>query len=128
MATVVILFYWRLVNNLAGLIMIAIAFCLAAWGMVSLPPLTIANLTTDPSQYGTRIGMAYTVAAMGALVGNPIAGALRTGSLSRNDSTATVQTGYQGIWLFSAACMLLAAGLMSATRYMFAGFTVRKKI
>ncbi|KAL9024521.1 MAG: hypothetical protein Q9196_006458, partial [Gyalolechia fulgens] len=92
----IILFFFRFANDLAGLIVVSILYGFISGGMVSLPPATIANLTEDLSEYGTRMGMGYTIASLGALVGNPIGGAAQ-----RSESRGNVQTQYQGTWLFA---------------------------
>ena len=88
---------------------------------MSIPPLVIANLTPDPSEYGTRIGMGYTIAAIGALVGNPIAGAARR-------SAPTAQEEFQGTWYFAAAGMVVATLLMLWTRVGTKGWALNAKI
>src|SRR2546430_618163 len=59
-----------------GIMTILILFGFVSGGLISLSPATIATLSKNPNEYGTRMGMAFTVCAFGALVGNPIAGAL----------------------------------------------------
>lgn len=103
----------RLVHDLPGLIVMAIFYGFISGGMVSLPPAIIANLTDDPKDYGVRMGVGYTVAAFGALVGNPIAGAAR-GSSGR--SAAGVQREYQGSWYFAGAVMMVCTGLLGFTQ------------
>jgi hypothetical protein len=58
---------WRFVHSLYGLIVVSATFCFFTDGLVSLPAVTIANTTHDESEYRTRMGMGYTVAAIGAL-------------------------------------------------------------
>ncbi|KAJ5715340.1 MFS general substrate transporter [Penicillium malachiteum] len=78
-------------------------------------PAIIANLTSKPSELGARMGMAYTIAAFGALIGNPIAGAcLRTSGTSTSD----VQQEFQGAWIFAGAFMLLSTSCVGLTQYL----------
>ncbi|KAF2256088.1 major facilitator superfamily transporter [Trematosphaeria pertusa] len=131
-ATSIILFLWRFVHTLSGLIVIGATFCFVTGGLVSLPAVTIASLTHDKSEYGTRMGMGYTVAAIGALVGNPIAGAARTGG---NQLVANAQSGmnavmerWQGAWFVAGAALLIASLLMAGARFARAGFDMRTKL
>ncbi|KAJ5173657.1 MFS general substrate transporter [Penicillium coprophilum] len=111
----VVLFVFRFAVDLPGLIVIALFYGLISGGMVSLPAAIIANLTSKPSELGSRIGLAYTIAAFGALIGNPIAGAcLRPSGTSSSD----VQREYQGVWIFGGAFMLLSTGCVILTRYL----------
>lgn len=121
----VILYVFRFARDLPGIIVISIAYGFVSGGMVSLPPATIANLTSDRTQYGIRMGMAYTIAAFGALIGNPIAGAARHTS---GPSQAEVQNDFQGSWIFAGCFMLLATLFLLLTQYLKTGFTRGGKV
>jgi len=98
---------------------------------VSLPAVTIANLTNDKSEYGTRMGMGYTVAAIGALVGNPIAAAAKRGT-----SRVTLLEGgldevierWQGAWLVAGGALLCATVLMACARILRGGLDLKVKL
>lgn len=120
----IILFFFRFAHNLGGLIVISIVYGYVSGGMVSLPPATIANLTDDMSEYGTRMGMGYTIASIGALVGNPIGGAAQR---PQGSTSGAVQREFQGTWLFAGAGMLGAVVCMLITRYLKFGMTVKDK-
>lgn len=92
--------------------------------MVSLPPATIANLTSDLSELGTRMGMGYTIASIGALIGNPIGGAAQ---MARGQYNHDVEVEFQGTWLFAGACMLASVATMMAARYLKFGMSVKGK-
>lgn len=122
MGTVIILYSWITVTSLPGLIVTGALYCFVTGGMVSLMPLTVTNLTEDSSEYGTRIGMAYTIASIGALVGNPIAGAtLKTNPSNGTDSSSMEQLDFRGLWIFSGSSMAIAAVLMLWIRYRVVG-------
>jgi len=121
----IILYLFRFVHDLPGLIVISIAYGFISGGMASLPPATIANLTSDPTQYGSRMGMAYTIAAFGALMGNPVAGAARHPSGS---STSDLQAEFQRSWIFAASFMLLATVFLALTQYLKTGFGKGQKV
>lgn len=121
--------FWRFASTFAGLAVIGIVNDLAAGGMVSPPPLTIAKLNPGTSNLSTRIGMGYTVAAFGALAGNPIAGLFRHAqSEGVQHDKGAIHNNFEGVWFFSAACMLVSVFLMAATRFMAVGWSVRRKI
>lgn len=88
---------------------------------MSLPAVTIANLTHDKSEYGTRMGMGYTVAAIGALLGNPIAG------LARSNNVDVLER-WQGAWFIAGGALLVATTLMVYARVLRAGFDTSIKI
>ena len=122
LATSIILFFWRFAHDLGGLIAISATFCFVTGGLVSLPAVTIANLTQDKSEYGTRMGMGYTVAAIGALLGNPIAG------LARKNDSADVLERWQGAWFVAGGALLVATALMIWARILRAGLDMSIKI
>lgn len=120
--TAVVLFLWRLVNTPAGLIVIALLYGFISGGMISLPPSTIANLTSKRAELGTRMGLAYSIAAFGGLIGNPIAGACL------REDAGDAQSEFQGPWFFAGAFMLLATGCLVFTRYLRVGVRLRVRI
>lgn len=109
----ILLYVMRFVHDLPGLIVMSIFYGFVSGGMVSLPPAIIANLTTDPSAYGVRMGIGYTVAAFGGLVGNPIAGACRRSS---SDVYGSAQAEFQYSWIFAGSTMLLCTLLLFSIR------------
>lgn len=68
------------------------------------------------------MGLAYSIAAFGALIGNPIAGACL------KEDAEDAQTEFQGPWFFAGSFMLLATGCLAFTRYLKVGFRLRVKI
>lgn len=122
--SVLILFFIRFVHDLPGLIVTAIIYGFVSGGMVSLPPATIANLTDDLSEYGTRMGMGYTIASLGALIGNPIGGAVQR---PQGSSTEAVQREFQGTWIVAGSFMLAAVAALMVSRYSKFGMTMHGK-
>jgi hypothetical protein len=80
-------------------------------GLVSVPPTTVATLSKTQDEYSTRMGMAFTICSFGALVGNPIAGALITVGAGGKKS-------FIGPWLFAAGTMAAAGGLTMWAYYL----------
>lgn len=72
----ILAFAWIGIRNEAGTIVFAIIYGYASGAIVSLPPTIVAKITADMSIVGTRMGMCFTFAGLGLLIGNPIAGAL----------------------------------------------------
>ncbi|KAH9840918.1 major facilitator superfamily domain-containing protein [Rhodofomes roseus] len=64
------------VKDVAGTMMFAILFGFFSGAYLSLCAPCIASLARDPSEIGARFGPAYLISSLGALTGNPIAGAL----------------------------------------------------
>ncbi|KAK2004319.1 major facilitator superfamily transporter [Colletotrichum falcatum] len=120
----IMLFLFRFAHDLPGLIATSIVYGFISGGMVSLPPATIANLTDDLSEYGTRMGMGYTIASFGALVGNPIAGAAQR---PQGGGPADVQREFQGTWIFGGGVMLAAVISMVVSKYLRTGSVWRGK-
>jgi MFS family permease len=104
---------WVAVQTGWGTITFAVLYGFISGGLVSLPPATIAELSKTPDEYGTRMGMAFTICSFGALVGNPIAGAL-LGAM-RN---ARGKQRFLGPWLFAGGTMTFAALLIMGAYYL----------
>ncbi|KAJ5640871.1 MFS monocarboxylate transporter [Penicillium herquei] len=69
-------FAWMGIHNEAGAIVFACIYGFASGAIVSLPPTILLRLSPNLAIVGTRMGMAFTFAGLGLLIGNPIAGAL----------------------------------------------------
>jgi MFS family permease len=104
---------WLGVHSTAGTIAFAILYGFISGGLVSLPPVTVAGLSKDQDEYSTRMGMAFTICSFGALVGNPIAGALLT-TVRKSRSLQP----FLGAWLFAAGTMMLAGALSIGAHYL----------
>lgn len=67
---------WVAIDNLAGLIVFAIIYGFLSGAVVSLPPQVLVKLVPDMRLVGTWMGMALCFAALGILIGSPIAGTI----------------------------------------------------
>ncbi|KFY17902.1 hypothetical protein V492_00299 [Pseudogymnoascus sp. VKM F-4246] len=67
---------WIAIDNLAGLIVFAIIYGFLSGAVVSLPPQVIVKLVPDMRLVGTWMGMGLCFAALGILIGSPIAGTI----------------------------------------------------
>ncbi|GAB1205145.1 hypothetical protein APSETT445_003815 [Aspergillus pseudonomiae] len=72
----VLAYAWIGIKNLAGTIVFACLYGFFSGAIVSLPPTIVARLSPNMNIVGTRMGMCFTFAGLGLLIGNPIAGAL----------------------------------------------------
>lgn len=95
----ILAFTWLGIRSVAGAAIFAAFFGLCSGAIVSLPVTIVAGLSPHMGVVGTRVGMSYSFAGVGMLIGNPIAGSL-----------VDLETGE--FWkgqLFSTALMLAAS-------------------
>ncbi|KAL7969022.1 major facilitator superfamily domain-containing protein [Trichoderma sp. SZMC 28014] len=64
------------IKNLGGLIVFAILYGFVSGAVVSLPSAIVASLTPDMKLVGTWMGQSFFLAALGILIGSPIAGTI----------------------------------------------------
>lgn len=73
----VLAFAWIGIRDIPGTIVYACLYGFASGAIVSLPTTVVATtLSPHLGLVGTRMGMAFTFASLGLLIGNPIAGTL----------------------------------------------------
>ncbi|KAL2861872.1 major facilitator superfamily domain-containing protein [Aspergillus pseudodeflectus] len=75
-STSILAFAWIGIRNVAGTLVFSVLYGFFSGAIVSLPTTILASLTSDMSVLGTRMGMSFSFAGLGLLIGNPIAGAL----------------------------------------------------
>ena len=76
LAAAIIAYTWMAVKNLAGLIVFCIFYGFFSGAVVSLPSTVIAKLVPEMRLVGTWMGMSFSFAGLGFLIGNPIAGVI----------------------------------------------------
>lgn len=64
------------IHNLGGVVVFALLYGFVSGAVVSLPSAIVASLVPDMSLVGTWMGMSFCFAAVGILIGNPIAGTI----------------------------------------------------
>lgn len=69
-------FVWIAVHDTVGIVIFVLIYGFFYGGVASLCVSLVVPVTPNLSQFGTRMGMAFLVASLGLLFGNPIAGAL----------------------------------------------------
>ena len=106
--TAIFAFIWIGIVNAPGLWVFCVLYGFFSGAIVSLPPTVIAILSPDMSVVGTRMGMSFTFAGFGLLIGNPIAGAILN----------VAEGKFHGAQAFSAATMMGGAVLFMIIRIM----------
>ena len=100
-AATILSFAWLGITNVPGIWTFSVLYGFFSGAIVSLPATVVARLSPDLKLVGTRMGMSFTFAGFGFLIGNPIAGAL-----------LNVPEGkFRGAQIFSAVTLL--AGSMA---------------
>ncbi|CEJ92568.1 hypothetical protein VHEMI08213 [[Torrubiella] hemipterigena] len=106
---------WVPVKSTAGIVVFAVIFGFSSGGYFTLAPAIIAQIS-DFRQIGTRVGTAFAIQSLGALVGSPVGGAI-----------VICQHGdYLGLQLFCGCSMMAAVIRFLATRYSLVGFKIVK--
>jgi predicted MFS family arabinose efflux permease len=90
-----LLFIWGAVHNIGGMAIYSLFYGFFSGILAAIPAVAIAQLSPHVGLIGTRMGMAFQVAAVGFLIGNPIAGAILNGRSS-----------FDGLQAFGGACLL----------------------
>ncbi|KAL8818809.1 MAG: hypothetical protein Q9191_007858 [Dirinaria sp. TL-2023a] len=105
-AAAILAFTWLGITNASGLWVFCALYGFFSGGIVSLPPTILPLICPDMRIIGTRMGMCFTFAGFGLLIGNPIAGAILN----------VAEGKFKGAIAFSAATLLAAAILLAGMR------------
>ena len=77
----ILLFGWMGIYSEAGIIVFCLLYGFFSAGLITLPANVVAAvLCPDMRQFGVRITMQLVPSAIGLLIGNPIAGAIKSSS------------------------------------------------
>ena len=109
---------WIAVQGVGGLIVFTLLYGFFTGTFVSITNAALVSLTDDVRIVGTRLGMSFTCAGFGILIGNPVAGALinlETGSFVR-------------MQIFGGVLVTASAILFTASRIAKVGFKLKAKI
>jgi MFS family permease len=101
----VLCFCWLAINNVGGLVVFAIAYGCVSGTITGISPAVVANLSSDLTRVGRRIGICFGLASFGLLIGNPIATSLVGLQPTRFEK---LQVFCGGTMLFSALILCLA--------------------
>ncbi|OTA23885.1 hypothetical protein BTJ68_13046 [Hortaea werneckii EXF-2000] len=108
-------FCWIAVHHaLGGFVVWALLYGAFSGAFVSLQPSTVVSITDDMSTVGGRLGMNTFCAALGILVGNPIAGVI-------------VDSTWIGLQSFCGGTLLVGAVLVILTRWSRVGCRLNRK-
>jgi MFS family permease len=103
-----------LAQNLHTLVVISIIYGFLSGGVIILPGPTLADLCPTKAEIGTRMGLAYLVAAFGGLLGNPATGAIK-------GDTGHVVDDFKGVWWCGAVIMAVGLLALVGTRWLKLG-------
>lgn len=103
----VLAFCWIAITSEGGIIAFCVLYGFASGTFISLVPSLVPAMTEDMSEIGSRLGVVFLFAGVGALVGNPIGGALLA-----NENTRThflrLQVWSGATLAVAAVCLLLS--------------------
>lgn len=102
-------------STAAGLIIWSLLYGAFSGAFVSLQPSTVVSITDDIGAIGGRIGMNTFCAALGVLIGNPLAGAI------------VGDDNWVGLQCFCGGTLLAGSVLIAVTRWSRTGFVLMKK-
>lgn len=95
--------HWITVATLGGFIEFLVFIGITSGMVATLPATVIPFISPDADNLGTRIGLIYGAAGLGALIGNPVALAA-TGDVSTRE-------GFVGAQIWQGVCALIGAAL-----------------
>lgn len=114
-----VLYCWPAVRHTHGsLYGFALAYGFVASFIHSLFAVSLAALTDDLSQLGTRMGMVFSIVAFASLTGSPIGGAIVQASGG----------GYLPAQMWAASSMLLGVGALVAARMSRTGWVLKVQV
>lgn len=102
-------------STAAGLIIWSLLYGAFSGAFVSLQPSTVVSITDDMGAVGGRLGMNTFCAALGILIGNPLAGII------------VGDGNWVGLQCFCGGSLLLGSVLVAATRWSRTGFVLWEK-
>ncbi|CAJ0555014.1 Ff.00g135270.m01.CDS01 [Fusarium sp. VM40] len=108
---------WLTATTTTSVIVYAVLYGFTSGCTLSILPAMVASFS-DVRSIGTRSGSLYGVAAFGALVGSPIAGAIVGDQGGK----------FSGLIIFCGVSILVGAAFAALSRYSLAGPSLRKKV
>ncbi|KAH8204593.1 hypothetical protein TruAng_001222 [Truncatella angustata] len=94
------------IRNVPGILGFCVLYGFFTGTFVSLPSPTVASLSPDLAALGSRLSMAFITAALGSLIGSPIAGAILATDGGNNWNMLQVWSGI--LLVLSGSSMLVA--------------------
>ncbi|KAH5645173.1 hypothetical protein HBI39_178420 [Parastagonospora nodorum] len=102
-------FVWIGIKDTAGTIVFCVLYGFFSGASISLTPVMLTAVSPDLSVVGTRMGMAFSFASFGLLIGSPIGGVL-----------IGTEAGYTAVQVFSGATILIGLVLHSLSGFLTA--------
>ena len=112
----IVAFSWISIHSTGPLIVFCIFYGFFSGTFVSIMGPALATLSPDLALVGTHMGMSFAFAALGLLIGNPVAGVLLDGA------------GWIGAAAFCGAANVLAGLFILAARWWKVGWRVEVKV
>jgi MFS family permease len=109
----ILAFAWIAIRNTAGLVVFSVFYGFISGLYLTLPALTAISLSPHLGVVGVRMGMSFSIAAIGFLIGTPIAGAIG-------------KRGWVGLQAYTGATLILSTVIMVAARVSKVGFKITK--
>jgi MFS family permease len=104
-STSIVTYSWAAVHDRAGLWVWVACYGIFGSSVQGLFPAALSTLTDDPRKQGTRMGMGFFFAGIGALVGSPLGGAL----ISANGGNYIYAQMWAGSAIFAGFVVILAS-------------------
>ncbi|PVH95771.1 MFS general substrate transporter [Periconia macrospinosa] len=101
---------WVAIGSTSGIITLSALYGFFSGGFVSLVPVVMMTITTDFSEFGTRLGMCFALESIALLIGTPVGGAIL-------NSTGS----YLGVQLFCGSCLAACALVLMIVRFLRSG-------
>lgn len=111
----IVSFTWLAVSTTPGLYTFTVFYGVASAAFQCLIPSTVASITTEMNQFGTRLGMAFGSLSFAALTGPSLGGALQQAMGGK----------FLGAQLWAAVCCAVCVGLVACARVKKVGWKVR---
>ena len=101
----VLVWSWLSIHTVGGFVAFSVLWGLFSGPMAVLPASIVAVLSPSMNVVGARMGMVWSSASIGILIGSPIAGAL----------SKPTKDGFSNGISYAAACLIASAVLVSVT-------------
>lgn len=116
--TGVLMFCMIAVKSEAAIIVVALLVGFFSGVFIAMPPVCFIALIKDKSRIGTRVGMGFSIAALGLLIGGPAGGSI----LGTKDPL-----NWTGLWSFGGVSACVAGVVYAALRVARGGFKLNVK-
>ena len=116
--TGILMFCMIAVKSEAAIIVVALLVGFFSGVFIAMPPVCFIALIKDKSRIGTRVGMGFSIAALGLLIGGPAGGSI----LGTKDPL-----NWAGLWSFGGVSACVAGVVYAGLRVARGGFKLNVK-